>query len=672
MADPRINTQNHPSDLLAPVDLRLQHLTFLDRVDELEALLSGDERARECIDGKDRNGNTALHLAITLQNARALRVLLRFQNRKSLKLKNRTGWMALHEAVATDNDEVLMLVYRSMMENTSEHWKTKMDIAIESLEAQPDCYLEVQWDFSSWIPFVGRFCPEDTYKIWKRGSDIRVDTSLVGFENYRWQTGQLSFIFKEAVLYIVSWEHKSYMRITPEVQMQKLKSHLGKPELVGLRRDVDQLFLQPTMRTDTKLDDVEFKPKLDWAWREKLEDVGPFSCKVFEMKGLEVEYFMRNAMREEVDVKANLGDESEMYFDDKEGIWIDPKEPPPEEGEHERRQRLLMMAESSPRKAGGAAGEYVVATLEGQERVTASGETVSGDAQASGSDSGSDEEFFDADDLGAALEDSRAADVAAESAARVGGAKAKTVGLAESFADDPDGGGGEQRAAAEASSEAAPLTDKEEFEAAKHEMKAEMEKFQAEQKEGGGEDDGMKSFDEIEDVVEPNATVLEGHEELTFAEYFGTVPEGGGAATTARFTPAPKVKRMSQKFKSNLWLSEDFELTMEQLMPLLQVLAPSSKQFETMRTFMDLQFPDAGFPVQIEIPFYHVVTAKVTFANYRTHDQDGSAVLPEGTAGSADGAPADWFDVPADFTEDLKHKLPILQKINAELGTSNQ
>ena len=39
-------------------------------------------------------------------------------------------------------------------------------------------------------------CPSDTYKIYKQGSNVRIDTTLLGFEQSSWQRGNKSYVFK--------------------------------------------------------------------------------------------------------------------------------------------------------------------------------------------------------------------------------------------------------------------------------------------------------------------------------------------------------------------------------------------------------------------------------------------------------------------------------------------
>lgn len=54
-----------------------------------------------------------------------------------------------------------------------------------------------------------------------------------------------------------------------------------------------------------------------------------------------------------------------------------------------------------------------------------------------------------------------------------------------------------------------------------------------------------------------------------------------------------------QKFKANLWLCENYPLSLpEQVLPIVDLMAISSSHFAKLRDFITLQLP-AGFPVKI-------------------------------------------------------------------------
>lgn len=69
---------------------------------------------------------------------------------------------------------------------------------IEALSRIPDFEMDLRWEFYSWVPIVKRFLPSDTCTLSKRGSSIRLDTTLVDFSDRSWQRGNITFIFNGA------------------------------------------------------------------------------------------------------------------------------------------------------------------------------------------------------------------------------------------------------------------------------------------------------------------------------------------------------------------------------------------------------------------------------------------------------------------------------------------
>lgn len=81
-------------------------------------------------------------------------------------------------------------------------------------------------------------------------------------------------------------------------------------------------------------------------------------------------------------------------------------------------------------------------------------------------------------------------------------------------------------------------------------------------------------------------------------------------------------------------MSQDFPLTIDILLNVLEVIAPF-KHFAKLRDFVSLKLPK-GFPVKLDIPLVPTVSAKITFQDFEFRSD-----LKD-----------ELFEIPSNYTED--------------------
>jgi hypothetical protein len=91
-------------------------------------------------------------------------VLFVFSIFKLFSSKNGGGWAAVNEAIATQNKQIVILIYKKLAEHATKEYIEKVPKLMKALEQLPDFYLELKWEFKCSIPFLTYFCPYDTYK----------------------------------------------------------------------------------------------------------------------------------------------------------------------------------------------------------------------------------------------------------------------------------------------------------------------------------------------------------------------------------------------------------------------------------------------------------------------------------------------------------------------------
>uniref|UniRef100_A0A8C9YTC2 Ankyrin repeat domain 13B n=1 Tax=Sander lucioperca TaxID=283035 RepID=A0A8C9YTC2_SANLU len=170
----------------------IHYLVWHNKHRQLEKELATNEQTD--LEFLDPRGRTPLHLAVTLGHLDCARVLL--QHGADVSKENRNGWTVLQEAVSTRDPELVRLVLRYRDYQRTAKRLAGIPVLLERLRQAQDFYVEMKWEFTSWVPLVSRICPSDTYRVWKSGQCLRVDTTLMGFEQMTWQRGNRSFIFR--------------------------------------------------------------------------------------------------------------------------------------------------------------------------------------------------------------------------------------------------------------------------------------------------------------------------------------------------------------------------------------------------------------------------------------------------------------------------------------------
>lgn len=95
--------------------------------------------------------------------------------------------------------------------------------AVISLSQKSSCEYELN-DSTSAVPLVSRILPSDVCRIMKRGGCIRMDTTLVDFQDMKWQRGDLSLLFRADVnpserLLVMDNVKKTYQKISTSVSI---------------------------------------------------------------------------------------------------------------------------------------------------------------------------------------------------------------------------------------------------------------------------------------------------------------------------------------------------------------------------------------------------------------------------------------------------------------------
>lgn len=248
---------------------------------DLQGLKDGLSGATVEVERKDVRGRTPLMLAVTLGRLEITQELIRHGT--NVNTENKEGWTAVQEAVATgDPDLVSQVLERRDFQRHSSRVGGVPEL-LRKLKEAPDFYVEMKWEFTSWVPLVSRMCPSDTYKVYKQGSKVRIDTTLLGFDQTDWHRGNTSYIFhgQTDTATMMEVDHESHEVFVEQMEMP-VNIELG--GMFPTDASVQSRLRSPIVTTFVDTENISFERNKSgiWGWRsDKSEDVNGYSCKVF-------------------------------------------------------------------------------------------------------------------------------------------------------------------------------------------------------------------------------------------------------------------------------------------------------------------------------------------------------------------------------------------------------
>ncbi|CAH9124254.1 unnamed protein product [Cuscuta epithymum] len=239
------------------------------------------------IDSRDVPGReTPLHLAVKLRDPNSVEILM--SAGANWSLQNGQGWSALQEAVCLKEEKIAIIIARYYQPFAWAKWCRRLPMILATTSRIRDFYMEITFHFeSSVIPFIGRVAPSDTYRIWKRGTNLRADMTLAGFDGFRIQRSDQTFLFLG--------DGYSSKDISLPAGSLVVLSHKGKViknafEGAGIQPTEDEVAHEVSLMSQTNMyrpgidvTQAELVPLLNWRRQERTEMVGEWKARVYDM-----------------------------------------------------------------------------------------------------------------------------------------------------------------------------------------------------------------------------------------------------------------------------------------------------------------------------------------------------------------------------------------------------
>lgn len=242
------------------------------------------------IDNRDvPNRDTPLHLAVKLGDDMAAEMLM--VAGADWSLQNEQGWSALQEAICKREEKIARIIVKQYQPIAWAKWCRRLPRVVGVMGRMRDFYMEITFQFeSSVIPFISKIAPSDTYKIWKRGANLRADMTLAGFDGFRIQRSDQSILFlgdgsedgtvPSGSLCLVIHKDKEVMNA--------LEGAGAPASDAEVKHEVAAMCRTNIFRPGIDVTQAVLLPQMTWRRQERKETVGSWKAKVYDMHNVVV------------------------------------------------------------------------------------------------------------------------------------------------------------------------------------------------------------------------------------------------------------------------------------------------------------------------------------------------------------------------------------------------
>ena len=141
------------------------------------------------VNAEDVHGVTPLMLAVELMpRSSEYLSMVRYLLEKDAnpRCRSNLGWSPLDVAVSCGDQGLVHLLFDAAQRDLQQRWQVRLASIAKSLSFLPDFECRIRWEFESpVIPLLNKIAPSDVIHVRKRGSCLRLDSTLASWKRFR-------------------------------------------------------------------------------------------------------------------------------------------------------------------------------------------------------------------------------------------------------------------------------------------------------------------------------------------------------------------------------------------------------------------------------------------------------------------------------------------------------